>query len=164
MLNKVKQENMGDVFIYGRFLGKNLQIVPSGHTGKAQLIESAKVNGEPCSEIRVEGIQYTDPSGKEYSVDCTFIGPTTLELSLEENGECYDSLEIFSRVARYIGENWYRKATSFSLKKVSKQIVWMYPIPNTKKVLVSLSNWKKRPTFSWSFLSRSIKNQLIFFG
>jgi hypothetical protein len=47
---------------------------------------------------------------------------------------------------------------------VSKQIVWMYPIPNTKKVLVSLSNWKKRPTKSWSFLSRSIKNQLIFFG
>ena len=148
------------------FNRENLEFIPDEGTVYFGTTNE-KVNGKCSQAVFVEGIQYTDKSNKEYSIDCTIIGSTTLILEIRK-GNCDNALEIFSHVATYIGENWYyyKKTWYRQRKKVYMKIMYMIPIPNTNKVLVSLANWKERPTIfvGLLFLSRSIKNQLIFSG
>ena len=147
------------------FYQENLELDPDGRVVFGTTNES--VNGKHSNVVHVEGLRYTDLSKKEYSIDCFFISSTTLFLQIKE-GECDNALEIFSHVATYIGKNWYyyKKKWYRPRKKVYMKIMFMLPITNTNKVLVSLANWKERPTIfvGLLFLSRSIKNQLIFSG
>lgn len=128
------------------FNQRNLELVPDGGTVYFGTT-NVKVNGKCIQAAFVEGIQYTDKSNKEYSIDCTIIGSTTLLLEITK-GDCDNALEIFSHVATYIGENWYycTKIWYRQRKKVYMKVMCMIPIPNTNKVFVSLAKWKGRPT------------------
>ena len=122
------------------FFQENLEIFPDGGTVYSGT-RKEKVNGKNSSAVFVQGIQYTDLSNKECSIDCTFIGSTTLLIEITK-GECDNTLETFSHVAAHIGENWYyyRKKWSIRRKKVNMKIMFMLPIPEKNKVLVSFAN------------------------